>query len=357
MGVETAGAGAAATTGGVAAGQGGNAAGRDNNITINNPAYPVMDIRSYLKNKGPQAAHGMGNPALFWTLVLEGTIEVEKLRETLLSATPEYVTALKDQPARLVSVTGLLYPCGLLVSGWWESRFDNADRMEWNNGIQAWLFNGFHSWGPSFDYSWDFDGSGDASRPAYIAQLATGDEANSIPVIIPAEKAKKLRAAFQEKGHAAKIEIGPLVVTVQGVLCHRNQCPEAAVMGKIGGILDYCIWLKEGEPTHKISVDKVSAKMYSGYLWKCIAPKDSVDQGKPLAMDQAYFVWEHTNVANEDSVKYNLDSLEHKAAYIRREFHDNAEFVVLQKSNVLVRGEPVWSKEQFYNCFLNREEY
>ena len=354
---EAKGSGAAAASGGVAAGQGGYAAGRDNVININNGAYPVFDIRSYLRDKGPLAAHGMGNPTHFWDAVLEGTIEVEKLRETLLSAPAEYVAALKDQPARFVSVEGFLYPCGLLVSGWWESHFQKFEGLEKLNGVQAWLFNGFHAWGPSFDFSWDFENPvDDGSRPSFIAQLGSGDEANSIPVLIPAEKARKLRDVFQERGRDIKLDVSPLAVTVEGILCHRSQCPEAALLGKVGGILDYCIWLKEGESSHKICVERKRVDIYSGYLWKCVAPKNLLARGKPLELHEAYFLWEHTNFANEDSVKYNLDSLEHKQNYLQTVFHGGAELVVLQKSNILVQGEPYWNKDQFYKYFLNRDD-
>jgi hypothetical protein len=342
--------GARAESGGVAAGERGYAAGRD--IVQNQTTYV---IHSYLADKGPRAVQGMGEPSQFWDTTLEGTIGVEALRDTLLTAPPDYIAELKHKPARLVSVSGLLYPCGLMVSGWWESHFEKIQGMQWKNGIQAWLFQGFHSWGPSFDFSWDFEGAGAlASRPAFIAQLGAGDEANSIPVIIPAEKARKLCDVFRERGHEIGAQVAPLVATVDGVLCHRSQCPAAAALGSVGGILDYCIWIKDGEPQHRIRVGGERADMYSGYLWKVLAPRALVENAAPLRLNDAYFAWEHTNFADEDSVKYNLDSLEHKAAYLARV--EGAELVVLAKSSVLVRGETYWSKQQFYDYFWNKQD-
>lgn len=343
--------GGRAETGGVAAGEQGYAAGRDIHIE----RQTTYVIHSYLGAKGPRAVQGMGEPSQFWDTTLEGTIGVEELRDTLLTAAPDCVAELKHKPARMVSVSGLLYPCSLMVSGWWESHFEKVEGLKWKNGIQAWLFQGFHSWGPSFDFSWDFESAAaDATRPAFIAQLGAGDEANSIPVIIPTEKARKLRDIFRERGHEIGAEVAPIPVTVDGVLCHRSQCPAAAALGNVGGILDYCIWLKEGEAQHRVRVGGQRADMYSGYLWKCLAPKALLDKARQLQLNDAYFLWEHTNFADPDSVKYNLDALEHKAAYLAKV--DGSELVVLQKSNVLVRGEPYWSKQQFYDYFLNKQD-
>ncbi len=53
----------------------------------------------------------------------------------------------------------------------------------------------------------------------------------------------------------------------------------------MGGILDFCIWLKPGEAKHKISADRGKPDVYSGYLWKCLAPADLVKQGKALELN------------------------------------------------------------------------
>ena len=250
---------------------------------------------------------------------------------------------------------GLLYPCALLVSGWWESRMQKSEGT-WHNGIQEWLFSGFHSWGPSWDFTWDFEHpENEAGKPSFVAQLGDGDEANSIPVIIPADKAKKLSEKFQERGHEIGTGVSGLIATVTGVLCHRSHCPEADRLGLVGGILDFCIWLNPGEDKHKISPDRGKPDLYSGYLWKCLAPSEWVKEGKVLNLNEVYFVWEHTNFSDQNSVKYNLDSLEHKEAYIRK-FHDNSNLMLLQKSSILVPGTPEWTKEEFYGFFQHKEK-
>jgi hypothetical protein len=78
------------------------------------------------------------------------------LKDRLLSGPPECVEQIRRQP-KLVQVHGLLYPCALLVSGWWESQLEKIEGTQWHNGIQEWLFRGFHAWGPSWDFTWDFE--------------------------------------------------------------------------------------------------------------------------------------------------------------------------------------------------------
>ena len=66
-------------------------------------------------------------------------------------------------------------------------------------------------------------------------------------------------------------------------------------------------------------------------------------------------MWEHTNFFSQDSVKYNLDSLEHKVSYIEKrhkEKHGADDFILLQKSSALVPGTPKWNADEFYNFFL-----
>ncbi|MFZ5863140.1 MAG: hypothetical protein ACOYXR_09915 [Nitrospirota bacterium] len=105
------GAGAAANAGGIAAG---------GNATINNYHYKTTQVRGYMRDKGPLAYKGMGNPVHSWDTALKGEIAVSDLRELLLNDSVQHETLI-HQPKR-VSVKGLLYPSALLVSGWWESR-------------------------------------------------------------------------------------------------------------------------------------------------------------------------------------------------------------------------------------------
>src|SRR5207249_2008344 len=117
-----------------------------------------------------------------------------------------------------IRVRGTLFPCALLSSGWWDKQSERKFKdFEWRGGgLQKWLFNGFDLWGPSWDVSWDFLKSGQGLQSRYcIAQLGEGDEANSIPVLVPVSKAPRLQDVFNSKWGGSEAE-------VQGVLGHRK---------------------------------------------------------------------------------------------------------------------------------------
>ncbi len=339
--------GVVATHGGVAAGDGGYAAGHD--INIDN------SVHNYLASKGIKPFKIFcGDPSHPLKETSSGVMNVSALREDILQI---------DNPREMlphptpVCIQGTLYPCALLVSGWWtRQQAGKIEEPRWDNDIQAWLFHGFHEWGPSWDFTWNFENEEEAQvKPYFLAQLGEGDEANSIPVLIPHEKAKKLHERFLEEGHGLGIKVGGLEVEITGLLTHRIHFKGQELEGfglQKEDILNFCIWLKEGEAGHKIELKKNNTDIYSGYLWKLIAPQKWVAEKKTLSLNQAYFVWEHTNFFKQDSVKYNLDSLEHKVSYIgkiHKEKHGEDPFVLLQKSSALVPGEPKWSADEFYN--------
>lgn len=341
--------GAAAASGGVAAGAAGYAAGRD-----------IHNTQIYLISRGvmPHMPF-MGDPSQPWDLIPEGPIEVNELRKMLLQVDP---IGKLPKPKLIKEVKGTLYPCALLSSGWWERQEEGkAFEPEWNDGVQAWLFHGFHEWGPSWNFTWDFESlEKDKVKPYFIAQLGDGDESNSITVIIPHEKAKKLHEEFRQRGGELRLTVSGLDVEVTGLLCHRPQflkaaglsLAEAASLGLRLDILDYCIWLKEGETGHKISLRRNETKIYSGYLWKCVAPKNWFDENKSLGLNQVYFIWEHTNFVDKDAIDYNLDSLKHKESYI---IERHGELVLLQKSSLLVPDEPKWSMQDFYDFLVGKK--
>jgi hypothetical protein len=92
-------------------------------------------------------------------------------------------------------------------------------------------------------------------------------------------------------------------------------------------------------------------QVYSGYLWKCVAPKRYL-KDKRVSLNDVWFIWEHTNFASPEAVSYNLDSLERKEDYVRR---DHGELVLVQKSSFLVPGDPAWRAEEVYDLLLNKK--
>lgn len=302
---------------------------------------------AYLAQRGPFAHQdftgGLSEPP---SDRLRTTTTVQELRARLLRSRFELKRPVPIQ------LRGTLFPAALLSSGWWEQHGKAINqRIRWRDSVQEWLFHGFELWGPSWDFSWDFD-EWDRSRerPHFIAQLGDGDEANSIPVLIPQLKARRLQEALADQ------RWGGIEAEVSGVLGHRHHFARHVnehAFELFGGLLDFCIWIDADNNKHVIqplgSFDQTA--VYSGYLWKCVAPKQFL-KDKRVGLHDVWFVWEHTNFASREAVSYNLDSLERKEEYIRRQWGD---LVLVQKSSFLVPGTPQWRAEEVYELLLNKK--
>lgn len=272
-----------------------------------------------------------------------GATPVARLRDSL-SRTP-----VPRKPSQ-ITVEGAFFPAVLLYSGWWERerrrRPSDTAGMKWHDDLQAWLFNGFEQWAPS----WDLNPGGDERY--LFGQIGEGDEADSLPVIVPPSKAARLRDRL-----AGGAQVFGVKAT--GLLCHRQHIQDLALQRQIaqwGRIFDYCLLLSDEEPAHRISPVRGRPDMYSGYLWQCWAPRKwitttsvagmDVHRLDPPRLNKIYFLWEHTDFTKPDAVSYNLDSLEHKARYLGRRHED--ELVLLQKSSALVPGDQVLPQAVFY---------
>jgi hypothetical protein len=126
--------------------------------------------------------------------------------------------------------------------------------------------------------------------------------------------------------------------------------------GIMGEPQDYYICVEDNNPKHGISrFGEGKTEYYSGYLWKCLAPKEWLKE--PVSLDQVYFLWEHTNFVEEDARKYNIDGLLHKEGLIAKR-HPGSELVLLQKSHAIVPGEPDpdWDAQRFYDLLLPKDK-
>ncbi len=299
-----------------------------------------VNVQQFLVNSGvvpyQDYLNGVLTPADFTN---QGTQNINDLRKKLLR--------IKEFPEPVsVTVSGTLFPCALLTAGWWDRQETSKTVMpEWHDNIQKWLFSGFDLWGPSWDFTWDTEHN--MHNPYVIAQLGYGDEADSIPVLIPREKVSKLTEFFQENWGGGEVE-------VTGLLGHRRQFVSSHKdIQLVGGLLDYCLWIDQDNSQHGISALNYQTEIYSGYLWKCVTPKAWFDPTRSLSLNQVYFIWEHTNFRDQEAIKYNLDSLHHKEEYISKMYGD---LVLLQKSSQLVSGDPVWSSSDFYNVFVKKKK-
>lgn len=198
--------------------------------------------------------------------------------------------------------------------------------------------------------------------PFHLGQIADDmcDEAESIPVYIPACKAVNLSNEFHTHP-------GGLRVEVTGILAHRRhfcpksttdaglrncqecpQQPECLVDTRFGGTLDFCLRIDPEIRTHKIKVVG-PAQFYSGYLWKCLVPKNWVPEPSSATLKDSFFIWEHTNFADSDTREFNLDSLHRKQEFLERRL---GPMHLIQKSSALVPGEPAVPSSQFYRQLL-----
>lgn len=267
---------------------------------------------------------------------------------------------------RPVNIDGVLQPYALMHSGWWETEDEDgksSGKKSGVRGLREWLLFGLQEWAPSWGYAWSMSESGaGVNRPFHLGQIADEmcDEAESIPVYIPADKAAQLTAEFLENP-------GGLNVTLTGIIVHRKhfcplslaidhpekcmtceQGPECLVDQNFGGALDYCIVVDANEPSHGIVI-KGPAEFYSGYLWTCLVPKNIVSDVSQASKNDSFFVWEHTNFADPEAVAFNLDSLERKRTYLEAK---HGPMYLVQKSSVLVPGTPEVASDIFYQRLL-----
>jgi hypothetical protein len=219
--------------------------------------------------------------------------------------------------------------------------------MTWRNPLQAWLFKGFDLWAPSWDICWGAVDPTDESKQYYIAQLTSGDEADSLPVIIGRERALRLNSEFLNGW-------GGFEATIVGTLGKRSDFSDKLPANERRTEEDFYISIEDDNRAHGvIRLTNASTELYSGYLWKVLAPEEWYNNNPLLSLDQVYFVWEHTNFAAKEALDYNLESLAHKEELIAK-YHPGGKLVLLQKSHAIVPGEPTWPIERFYEAYLTQ---
>ncbi|HJU40861.1 MAG TPA: hypothetical protein VJ724_14920 [Tahibacter sp.] len=309
----------------------GNTAGRDF----------VISLGPYLEGRATPHRAWVRRPGEPWDSTIRGKETISDLRAKLL-----YGEAPLAQPTRL-TVVGTLFPSALLSSGWWERAAETKiRRIKWRDGVQEWLFHGFHQWGPSWDFTWNIDQwDVHRHRPYFIAQIGDGDEANSLPVLIPRDKAVSVRDGFERWG-GVQAEVTGLLGRRQ----HFEAQTGGVALELFGGLLDYCLWLNADDRTHAVEPLVDDAEVYSGYLWKCIAPNEVPDK-RGVCLNDVYFVWEHANLVDDDAVKYALDALDNKQRYLERRL---GTMRLIQKSCAIVPGEEVMSDQDIYAILLGR---
>lgn len=306
-----------------------------------------MQFGAYMADRAMQHSAWPNRPSEPWDRSIRGQVPISVLRAKLIDEKVDLV-----QPVQM-TVVGTLFPSALLSSGWWERASEAKIRhINWKDNVQKWLFHGFHQWAPSWDFTWNLEQwDSHADRDYFIAQLADGDEANSIPVLIPREIAVSARQQFEKWGGIMQAEVTGLL----GRRDHFEGYVKGVSLDLFGGLLDYCLWLNPDDRSHGITTNVFKTEVYSGYLWKCLAPEEAVAK-QAFCLNDVYFVWEHANFIDEDAVKYALDALEHKQRYIEKKLGRRklGSMKLIQKSCSLVPGTEVLSDLDVYSILLGR---
>jgi hypothetical protein len=246
-------------------------------------------------------------------------------------------SAGKVLPPQEVKLRGTLFPALLLYRGWWEGKDNDFKNIRWKDGLQEWLFHGFHQWGPSWDVNADFDGD-------IIAQLAGDDEAESLPLVIHAEK-------MHDDVRAACLAGRPCRVVLRARLCHRSHPDFPAKLkakARENGDkrnFEYCLLLHKENRKHKLEPAADRVALYSGYLWQCWAVKESLRNNPNPALNDVFFAWEHTDFTKPAALEYNLESLSQKAGYLEKKL--GGTLILLQNSCRAIPGSSLYDRKQF----------
>lgn len=274
-----------------------------------------------------------------------------------------------DVPAQphWVVVDGVFFPGALMSIGWWRRSNKQLIKVKWNDpSWQGWLFSGFEQWAPSWDINdWMVD-----SPINLVAQLGARDEADSIPILVKSpRKAAKIRDELADQV--------VLNAYVRGLLCHENHFPQLHLNDNERGFFEvvkdmtesqyYILVFDDDDSRNEVEFRRQKVDFYSGYLWQCWSPKEWTPSNPfNTQLPGAYFVWEHTNLADRDVVRFGLDSLDAKLAFLRRRLQAkdlSGELVLLQHlmpdqrlhADVQKTVEPAIPIEQFTKLFGGEE--
>ncbi|HPO12453.1 MAG TPA: hypothetical protein PLI09_03340 [Candidatus Hydrogenedentes bacterium] len=330
--------------------------GPDNNLSGNNQQHDITDLSSFLKlglwlvslcykvytcvgDKGGDEPLRPDKPD-----IIPFTELIKKVKNSKSNQKESYITVKN----------ACIAPVVLLHKGWWEENAEKSpdnlyDRNRKLGGLHHWLINGFVEWGPSWDL---FEGVISGERPYLFGQIANGDEANSIPLIVRKESIPNRLIDEYKSGKMS------LTADITGKLMKRKELDSgikkelsSAETGEKSPEDFFLVVDKTVQENARIDKPKDELEyFYTGYLWKCVVPESRYKDPQPLGPKDVYFVWEHTDFTKPDALKYNLDILDAKTEWIRKELVEP--LVVLNKSHSIVRGESKWDTDVFYQHIL-----
>lgn len=290
-----------------------------------------------------------------------GRIAVSELKDELDKH------AVPSQPHWLM-VEGVFFPGALMSTGWWRRSNKTLMKMKWNDpSWQGWLFSGFEQWAPS----WNINDWSRGSPLNLVGQVGAHDEADSIPVLV-----KSARKAAQIRD-----DLGDEIVLnaqVRGLLCHESHFPKLDQLSQsdksffdvIKSMTEsqYYILVFDDDDAHNdVTFLRKKVEFYSGYLWQCWSPKEWTPSDPfNTKLPGAYFVWEHTNFADRDVVRFGLDSLGAKLGFLRQRLQKkdlSGDMILLQHlmpnekltTDSAGSAQPAIPIEHFTNLFAHEE--
>ena len=162
----------------------------------------------------------------------------------------------------------------------------------------------------------------------------------------------------ESKARDVRGQLGDRIVVnanVRGLLCHETHLKtldkfddnDAEFLETIKEMTSaqYYVVLFDGDKSHKVEVLAEPVDFYSGYIWQCWAPREWVPSDPyDTRLPGAYFLWEHTNLAQPDVIKYGVDSLQRKVHYLNERLQQQDEG--LDTGDILLKQEvPIGSSD------------
>jgi hypothetical protein len=259
----------------------------------------------------------------------KGTLAAHTLKKLLVS---EKRGSYFDH---LLVIEGVFFASALFSYGWWQRKDPSLvlrkDRLSRDRKsdqarkrlqpLQHFLFNGFEQWAPSWDVNnWR------ENNHNLVGQIGTNDEADSIPVIVQdSAAAVNIREALSDKLVAN--------ATVTGLLCHSSraekylQPTELALVKAMRARAKeedrdeqfYFLLVQDPDEGHRVTFSTAKVDYYTGYVWQCWVPNEWMPERRFEAqIDDAFFVWQHANLADRDTVNLRMDGLHTDVKNIRK---------------------------------------
>lgn len=248
-----------------------------------------------------------------------GTVSAKRLRNLLKRH--RHVKNITE-----FSVEGVFYPGPLLTRGWWErSSRELTQRDDWKDrSLQSWLTKGFEQWAPS----WNLNELCSDDEGCFAGQIGSegGDEADSTVVVVDhGKKARRLRAEMGDKVVSQAIVRGRLldfsylIRALEGDIKNHKLKSYLEYLKMLGAAPTHYILVSDKDRNSSVVLDDTAiVEYYSGYLWQCWAPTKwiNVKNVAETEITSSYFLWEHTNLADADVVRYSMDSLLRKKDFL-----------------------------------------